>query len=342
MVVQKKKYFLARTHKTMAQAIEQRPPMKRMNGLSPKSTLLDTIDEGGEDGDTPFLKRTTMKRPMPKTEEELKNDFERALQQDMSGWIQQTFAGTTVLPDTDVSVTCLAKFVRCAYNTIVQQPKFVVTSVRPGNAWTIVAKNEVVRSGKLFAPAESSTMQSRLFAYATYTGARLMLNALFACVCGAYAARGKLYFVDEGGDKLTVMPEMFINFSTDGIWSRNMPKVIVPAQGNKRETAVPVDGNEKTHFTAWMRSRGGKLLEVDLCDIDLVVKTHPVETPVEGMGAMAYLAEARMSAIRTKTVDTMDRTLEALTPMLRVFKKKQKMKARKKKRKNKKKGSKEK
>lgn len=324
----------------MAQAIKQHPPMRRLNGLQPRSAPLETINENDAGEDVPFFKRTTMTRPVPKSKEEMKNDFEKALQQDLSSWVQRTFTGTSVLPDTDVSLTCLAKLVRSAYSTIVSQPKFVVTSVRPGNIWTIETKKDVVRSSKSFAPAESTAMQQRLFAYATYTGARLMLNALFACICGTYAARGKLYFVEDDGSKVTVMPEMFINFSTDGIWSRTMPQVIVP-QENKKATIVPVDGNEKTHFTAWMRARGGKLLEVDLCDVDVVVKTHPVETPVEGMGAVAYLAEARMSAIRTKTTDTLDRTLEALTPALRAFKKKQKMKARKKKRKKQKKGNKE-
>jgi len=314
--------------------------MKRMNGTPPPRKPLTTIDE--EDNmDTPFFKRTIMKRPVAKTEEELKNDFQKAMEHNLDAWVQETFGGATVLPNLplDISVRDLGVIFRESYKEIMEQPKFVIESLRPGNVWTIQPKNELIRKPNEFAPSvQSATMQKRLHTYAAFAGARLMLNALFAGVCGVYASRGKLYFFNNSVDerlpteKLTVMPEMYVSFSSDGIWSRTMPKLILPNQ-----TRIPIDGNEGTHFTAWMRCRGGELVEVDLCDVDVSVKVHPVETPVQGMGAMAYLTEARMRAIRTKTTETMDRTLAALTKRIRAFKKKQKMKARKKRRKKQKK-----
>jgi hypothetical protein len=319
----------------MAQVLQQQTPNDPLQAEEAHGG--DSTDSAEET--TPFLKRTPMARPTVKSEEELKNDFQKAMEHDITKWVDQTFGKSNKFPDVELSVAALAGIVRTAYLGIVEQPKFVVTSVRPGNVWTIDAKKEVTRSSKAFAPSESSSMQKRLFAYATFTGSRLMLNALFGCVSGVYASRGKLYVENDTGDKITVMPDMFVGFSTDSIWSRNMPKVVLPAKENQPGRVIPVDGNEKTHFSAFMRTRGGTVLEVDLCDVDITFRQHPAERPVQGMGALAYLAESRASAIRTDTATTMENTLSATATTIRGLKKKQKMKARKKNKRKKKKVS---
>ena len=133
----------------MAQVLQQQTPNDPLQKEEAHGG--DAIDSAEET--TPFLKRTPMARPTVKSEEELKNDFQKAMEHDITKWVDQTFGKSNKFPDVEFSVAVLAGIVRAAYLEIVEQHKFVVTSVRPGNVWTIDVKKEVTRSSKAFAPS---------------------------------------------------------------------------------------------------------------------------------------------------------------------------------------------
>ena len=300
-----------------------RPTMRRLRPTEANtSQIKNTIST------TPPRKmRAKMKKMQKKDEEELKNDFDRTMEDNLTTWMGKTFLNPQVLPpfSSDISIRQLGTIVRDSFLSTVTQPTFTIQAVERGNIWTIQPVDKKVSSPKTFAPTlRSSVVQRRLHTMATFAGLRFMLTSMFAACCRVYALRGTLVHVATDGKTQTVLPEIVISLATKGIWtSSGFPQINV---GSKQ---IPLDKSPGSHLTAWLRCRGGTFLEVDLCDLDLLV-THHATPPTEKMDAMLFLEKTRESAVQQNLVQEMDSLFPEITQRLRRHHKKQKQKRRKK------------
>lgn len=269
-----------------------------------------------------------MKRMQKKDDEQLKNDFERALHDNYDTWLHKTFLNPQVFPrfSTDISVQQIGNIVRESFLATTSQPSFTIQKIDAGNVWNILPTQQKVTSPQQFAPRLRSTVtQKRLYTLATFAGVRLMLTGMVAACCRVYALRGNLVHIDSDGKPHTVLPEIAISLATTGIWTNGLsPKIVV------RGKRIPLDNSPGSHLTTWLRCRGGAMIEVDVSDLlDTTITTHSLP-PNEKMDCMLYLEKTRSTAIQKNIVDEIDRLFPEITKRLRQFNKKMKQKRRKK------------
>ena len=303
---------------------KKRPTMRRMqvsetpvaSSLNPKIV------------DSNVKKRPSMKRALKKDEEQLKNDFDRALFDNYDTWLQKTFLNPQVFPpfSIDISIQQISTIVRESFLATTTQPSYRITKMEKGNLWTIAPTSQKILSPQLFVPsARSKLVQERLHTLATFAGMRFMLTAMVAACCRVYALRGNLVYIDTDGKMHTVSPEIAISMATKGIWVNGVSPEIM-FQGKR----IPLDSSPGSHLTAWLRCRGGTFLEVDVCDLTKTIITVHDSPPSEKMDSMLYLEKTRSTAVQQNIVDNIDCLFPEISKRLRQFNKKTKQKRRKK------------
>lgn len=277
--------------------------------------------------------KKSMKKPVKKSEDDLKNDFQKVLETDAKEWVEKTFLKENAIPSNayEIELVAVLEMLRSAYFLASDQPKYTIERVIQSH-WKINIVDEPVKSmHKFFPSCKSTTLKKRYFAYASFGGLRLMLHAILAGFLHRLGQIGNLVYTDKKGETYSLAPEVFISLATDGIWTRDT----LPMAISEDNMPIKIDTNPGKHLNVWIKGRGALALEIDLCDTDIILKEH-ASIPEGRLAATTYLQQTRSTAVRQNVTPILDNIIQNVVKTLREKNKKYKKKQRKKRKKRKK------
>ena len=279
------------------------------------------------------ISKKSMKKPVKKSEQDLKNDFQKVLETDAKEWLEKTFLKENAIPSNayDIELMTVLEMLRDAYFQVSEQPKYTIERIIQSH-WKVNIVDEPVKSmHKFFPSCKSTTLKKRYFTYASFGGLRLMLHAILAGFLHRLGHIGNLVYTDKKGSTYSLSPEVFISMATDGIWTKST----LPMAISEDNMPVQIDTNPGKHLNVWIKGRGALALEIDLCDTDIIVKEH-TSIPEARLAATTYLQQTRSTAVRQNVTSLLDGIIKNVIKTLREKNKKYKKKQRKKRKKGKK------
>jgi hypothetical protein len=317
----------------MSAIASKRKPMRRMKPFM----VRDEEEMKTKEVQNAPTSAKKMKKPIKKSEAELKNDFQKILESDSKVWIQNVFLKENAIPSIvyDMELRTLLDLVRDAYFKESMQPKYTIDKVIQ-NCWKIKTTDTPIRSmHKFFPSTKYSALKKKCFAYATFGGLRLMLHAILGGFLHRLGQIGNLVYTGRDGKTYSLSSEVYVALAKDGIWTKgNIPMAIT-----EENNPIQIDTNVGKHLNVWVKGRGSLALEIDICDVDVVIREH-TSMPTERLACTTYLQQTRSTAVRQNITKTMDAMVHYVVKCLRETNKKKKKKQRKKRKKeqNKKKG----
>lgn len=314
----------------MSEIATMRKTMPRMKPFMSR----DEEETKTKEAQIPSTGAKKMKKPMKKSEAELKNDFQKILESDSKEWIEKAFLKENAIPSIvyDLELRTILDLVRDAYFKESMQPKYTIDKVIQ-NCWKIKTTDAPIRSmHKFFPSTKYNTLKKKYFTYATFGGLRLMLHAILGGFLHRLGQIGNLVYTGQDGKTYSLSSEVCIALAKDGIWTKgNIPMAIT-----EENNPIQIDTNVGKHLNVWIKGRGSMALEIDICDVDVVIREH-TSMPTERLACTTYLQQTRSTAVRQNITKTMDAMIQYVVKSLRETNKKMKKKQRKKRKKEQKK-----